>query len=554
MKNCVAIAVLAGTVTIHAAPPSNDNFENASVIAGATGSTNGTTVEATRQSGEPLHFRADDAGNSIWYAWTVPSDGGYGLDTLGSELGNDIAVYCGTSISNLHQLGAGGFDSLAGSYVHLQLQKDSNYFIAVVGAGMGVSGSTTLNYYQDNLSDWINVTTTSHTPAVAVVPDGGMVWDDLRVIVALQYRTNQYGFKALLQATTNVLHCMSYADKNDSYWFTGFVLPDLPLNAVPTDFRYKRLLLQRGKTNGFDVFTLNKKGFEKTGTVCLSNSTVEFPAALLTKKGVAIVTDGNYFGIHVYDKALANELWTIPAEQYNFHPVKSRQGGFIGLYSGNYEDTIWTEQESSTNIVLSLYKKGKVIVSHSLPQPADGELNYAADAKGSIIYWTTSNTTQGPVTCLDKKGKVVVDHVTLPAMSAEWEAMGFDGKNLIVSVDDGTTNQLVSFSIGSTVAKQGEQGVYGLRDFFWDGKAIYAVTSHKVKAFSYSGLLQFDASLATVKWTNAPASGGLCYVGRGVWCRIHASSTPPLLDLTIDVFDAKGPIVTHTIHTYGGVE
>ena len=51
--------------------PANDNFANAQVISGASGTVTATNVGAGKEAGEPDH--ADNPGGaSIWYAWTAP--------------------------------------------------------------------------------------------------------------------------------------------------------------------------------------------------------------------------------------------------------------------------------------------------------------------------------------------------------------------------------------------------------------------------------------------------------------------------------------------------
>src|SRR3954468_24977077 len=66
-----------------AAAPSNDSFSAASVLLPATGSRNGTTIDATKESGEPNHA-ANLGGASVWYKWVAPATGSATFDTIGS--------------------------------------------------------------------------------------------------------------------------------------------------------------------------------------------------------------------------------------------------------------------------------------------------------------------------------------------------------------------------------------------------------------------------------------------------------------------------------------
>ncbi len=85
---------------IKVALPSNDNFANGISLSGFQGSTNGTTLRATKESGEPNH-----AGNtntvSVWYQWIAPTNGNVVMDTKGSLLNTVLAVYTGSAVGLL---------------------------------------------------------------------------------------------------------------------------------------------------------------------------------------------------------------------------------------------------------------------------------------------------------------------------------------------------------------------------------------------------------------------------------------------------------------------
>ncbi|MEK6337625.1 MAG: carboxypeptidase regulatory-like domain-containing protein, partial [Acidobacteriota bacterium] len=55
-------------------PPPNDNFANAQVISGCSGSVTGSNLDSTHECGEPTHVPG--VGNrSVWYSWQAPSTG-----------------------------------------------------------------------------------------------------------------------------------------------------------------------------------------------------------------------------------------------------------------------------------------------------------------------------------------------------------------------------------------------------------------------------------------------------------------------------------------------
>ena len=127
--------------------PPNDHFTNAYVISGAQGATNGTNVRATRESGETNHV-GNTTVKSIWYQWTAPTNGGVAIDTIGSSFDTLLAVYTGTTVTNL-TLVANDDDSGGGldSQVVFTATAGTTYRIAVDGMN-GVQGSVALNWNQ----------------------------------------------------------------------------------------------------------------------------------------------------------------------------------------------------------------------------------------------------------------------------------------------------------------------------------------------------------------------------------------------------------------------
>ncbi len=126
-------------------PPANDAFSSS--IALDLSGVSGTTVGATRESGEPEHVSSGaGAARSIWYRWTAPSDGTLELSTQGSDYDSLLAVYTGTAVSGLTGLAAN--DDVGGgalwSRVSLQVSAGTTYRIAVDGY-QGRTGSVALS-------------------------------------------------------------------------------------------------------------------------------------------------------------------------------------------------------------------------------------------------------------------------------------------------------------------------------------------------------------------------------------------------------------------------
>ena len=131
--------------------PTNNDFANAQVIAGCSGTVTGTNSGASKESGEPSHSPDGDAGGgSVWYHWQAPSSGSVTLKTEGSSYDTLLAVYTGNSVGGLTAI-VKNDDVVLGSVVHSQVEFNATagtiYKIAVDGWG-GDAGNITLNWTQ----------------------------------------------------------------------------------------------------------------------------------------------------------------------------------------------------------------------------------------------------------------------------------------------------------------------------------------------------------------------------------------------------------------------
>jgi len=144
-----------------AAPP-NDNFSAAQVISGCAGTTTGTNVGATHESGEPNHLLDGNGGaRSIWYQWTAPSSGSAQVTTAGSTFDTVLGVYTGNTVSSVTALSRND-DVDPGVVLTSSVQFDAvagvTYRIAVDGfnnSGSGGDvGEVTLNWALACGSSW----------------------------------------------------------------------------------------------------------------------------------------------------------------------------------------------------------------------------------------------------------------------------------------------------------------------------------------------------------------------------------------------------------------
>jgi hypothetical protein len=132
-----ALVLLAAAVAAplaHAAPPPpNDNFAGAQPLNGSSLTVAGTTVDATRETGERDHAY-DSTSRSVWYSWTAPATGAVTIDTVGSQFATVLSAYTGSALNALTlvtEIDAGSdgrsrirFGAVAGTTYHLAVDVD----------------------------------------------------------------------------------------------------------------------------------------------------------------------------------------------------------------------------------------------------------------------------------------------------------------------------------------------------------------------------------------------------------------------------------------------
>lgn len=98
----LAIALLFAPAAT-AAPPANDDFDDAEALTGFPTSATGTLTQATLETGEPDH--GESTVKSIWFEWTAPTSVPVRIDTCDTFIfGNALAVYRGDSLTTLSRV------------------------------------------------------------------------------------------------------------------------------------------------------------------------------------------------------------------------------------------------------------------------------------------------------------------------------------------------------------------------------------------------------------------------------------------------------------------
>ena len=131
---------------LEAARPANDAYANRVLLSGSTGTTSGTSMLATRETGESNHA-GNSGGASVWWKWTAPAGGQVSLNTHGSGFDSLLGVYTGTGVSALLQIAANDNDGSSGNTSGLlfQAQAGTEYEIAIDGFN-AAAGDAVLNW------------------------------------------------------------------------------------------------------------------------------------------------------------------------------------------------------------------------------------------------------------------------------------------------------------------------------------------------------------------------------------------------------------------------
>jgi Lysyl oxidase/Concanavalin A-like lectin/glucanases superfamily/Immunoglobulin I-set domain/Immunoglobulin domain len=122
----------------------NDNFAQCQFVGGVSGLVYGSNAGATKEPGEPDHA-GNPGGASIWYCWTAPIDGEATFNTLGSDFQTLLAVYTGSSVSNLTYVASDAAPTNGDSSLTFEATGLTMYHIAIDGFN-GATGDTTLNW------------------------------------------------------------------------------------------------------------------------------------------------------------------------------------------------------------------------------------------------------------------------------------------------------------------------------------------------------------------------------------------------------------------------
>ena len=137
--------------------PGNDDFANATVISGMSGSVTGTNVGAGVEDDEPLPLEREGhwtfgSTATVWWKWTAPTNGTFVFETYGSDFDTVLGVYTGSVVDALERVAANDDDGVSTSAVTFGATEGTTYYIAVGGYENDM-GDIVLSWDRDDGTD-----------------------------------------------------------------------------------------------------------------------------------------------------------------------------------------------------------------------------------------------------------------------------------------------------------------------------------------------------------------------------------------------------------------
>ena len=126
--------------------PPNDDFADAYVLTGTSGTSTSSNQLASAEDGEDAHANAPGTpAKSVWWSWTAPEDGTLYVDTQGSDFDTVLALYTGAAVDALSCVASNDDKYGVQSGLNARVADGVAYSIAVDGWG-GESGNVTLSW------------------------------------------------------------------------------------------------------------------------------------------------------------------------------------------------------------------------------------------------------------------------------------------------------------------------------------------------------------------------------------------------------------------------
>jgi Pro-kumamolisin, activation domain/Divergent InlB B-repeat domain/Glucodextranase, domain B len=150
--------------------PVNDYFTNAAKVPPGGAVYLSNNKFATVEPGEPKHAGVSTCAGSLWWNWSPSTTTNVFIDTTGSEIDSVLAVYTGSSVSNLTQVAATNDVGMSQqAYLNLNVTGGASYRIVVASGSSNSLGSLRLLIAPGGQRD-------TNAPAVFVTSPPSGLW------------------------------------------------------------------------------------------------------------------------------------------------------------------------------------------------------------------------------------------------------------------------------------------------------------------------------------------------------------------------------------------
>lgn len=303
------------------ARPPNDDFASAQIISGNSGSAPGSNVNATKQTGEPLHA-GNSGGTSIWYSWIAPASGQVTFDTFQSAFDTLLGVYTGNTVASLNLIASNDDAPTGGlqSRVTFNASAGVTYKIAIDGYS-GASGATALHWLLNQQTYTIAV---SASPSNGGTVSGGGTFNAGTSRTVTAVANSGFSF-------SNWTENGSVVSTLASYSFTLNSNRTLVANFTATSVSYTIVTnsspANGGTTSGGGTYA---SGSSVTVSASANNS---FTFSNWTESGNVVSTSANYTFTATSNRTLTANF---AAKQYSILLSVSPPGSGTVIGSGTY--------------------------------------------------------------------------------------------------------------------------------------------------------------------------------------------------------------------------
>ena len=339
--------------------PANDNFANATRISGSSGSTSGSTVGATYQSGEPLVSFSASATNTVWWAWTAPASGSVTFQTTNTTFDTVMGIYTGSSVSSLTtvtQNDDGGPNRT--SICTFSATGGTTYYIAVSGYGNSNQGTVRLGWAQQATPTSVTLSTAVDNSTLTFTTGGSSSWYGQTAHTHDGVDAARSG--ELGNSQTNWMQTTVSGPGTISFWW--YVSSEA----------------------GYDKLEFLVDGVSKDNTISGTNN-------VWTSKSVAITGSGSHVLRWHYrkDGSLSRGLDAGFVDQITWIPSSVRPA------NDNFANATWLSGSSgsaSGSTVGATYQSGEPLISFSPYATNTVWWAWTAPASGSVTFQTTNTT------------------------------------------------------------------------------------------------------------------------------------------------------------------